>query len=198
MKFWSLLLTSLTLTSIASDKTIKIWNAFDGKHESTMEGHSQGISDVAWASDSLSLCSASDDKTVRIWSLETVLAYCILHICWADCALTARGEKEEEWEEGVRRYFLVLHLIGGKMIILCIMRGSNMFFISFFLACHIPFRDWLPRFSAAIPTTCSVSTTTLSQISSCLDHSTRLSGFGMSGKVLCDKAAFRAVRLTFF
>lgn len=44
----------------------------DGKYEATLEGHTQGISDVAWSSDSQNLCSASDDRTIRIWSLATV------------------------------------------------------------------------------------------------------------------------------
>lgn len=57
---------------IAADKTIKIWHALDGKYEATLEGHTQGISDVAWSSDSQNLCSASDDRTIRIWSLATV------------------------------------------------------------------------------------------------------------------------------
>lgn len=64
------------LTSLAAaDKTIKIWHALDGKYEATLEGHTQGISDVAWSSDSQNLCSASDDRTIRIWSLATVPTY---------------------------------------------------------------------------------------------------------------------------
>ncbi len=60
---------------LASDKTIKIWNALDGKFEMNLEGHSKGISDVAWSSDSRYVCSASDDKTIKIWDVTTV------HIC---------------------------------------------------------------------------------------------------------------------
>ena len=32
----------------------------------------QGISDVAWSTDSKLLCSASDDKTLKIWDFATV------------------------------------------------------------------------------------------------------------------------------
>lgn len=34
----------------------------------------QGISDVAWSSDSNLLVSASDDKTLKIWDLNSVRA----------------------------------------------------------------------------------------------------------------------------
>ena len=57
---------------LAADKTIKLWNSESGKLERTLNGHTQGISDVAWSSDSLYLCSASDDKTVRVWSITQV------------------------------------------------------------------------------------------------------------------------------
>lgn len=51
---------------------IKLWDAENGDIIHTFEGHSEGISDVAWSSNGEFLASASDDKTVRLWSLETV------------------------------------------------------------------------------------------------------------------------------
>lgn len=35
----------------------------------------QGISDVAWSSDSNLLVSASDDKTLKIWDVSSVRSY---------------------------------------------------------------------------------------------------------------------------
>lgn len=49
-----------------------IWGATDGKFEQVLEGHTSGISDIAWSSDSRYICSASDDKTIKIWDLNTV------------------------------------------------------------------------------------------------------------------------------
>lgn len=56
----------------AADNTVKIWHALDGKYHMTLEGHSEGISDVAWSYDSQWLCTASDDTTIRVWSLDSV------------------------------------------------------------------------------------------------------------------------------
>ena len=55
-----------------ADKLIKLWNAYTGDFIRTMAGHTEGVSDIAWSSDSELIASASDDKTVRIWSAETV------------------------------------------------------------------------------------------------------------------------------
>lgn len=90
---------------LAADKTIRIWNALDGKFESILKGHTQascrqslltagaqaapacvrltcrarvplgvgqGVSDVAWSSDSRYICSGSDDKTVKVWDVNEV------------------------------------------------------------------------------------------------------------------------------
>ena len=38
-----------------------------------MFSYLQGISDVAWSTDSKLLTSASDDKTLKIWDFATVM-----------------------------------------------------------------------------------------------------------------------------
>ena len=57
---------------IAADKEIKIWDVFSGNILRTMVGHTEGLSDVAWSSNSEIIASASDDKTIRIWSVANV------------------------------------------------------------------------------------------------------------------------------
>jgi WD40 repeat protein len=56
----------------ASDKLIKLWDSYSGEIIRTLEGHTEGISDIAWSHDGEYLASASDDKTIRIWSLDLV------------------------------------------------------------------------------------------------------------------------------
>ena len=59
---------------LAADKVIKLWNAFTGEFIKTLSGHTEGISDIAWAFDNELLASASDDKTIRLWNPNTVSA----------------------------------------------------------------------------------------------------------------------------
>ena len=57
---------------IAADKLIKLWDSRTGEFIQNFEGHTKGISDIAWSSNSTLLASGSDDKTVRLWDLNTV------------------------------------------------------------------------------------------------------------------------------
>lgn len=94
------------LLCIAADKTIRIWNTTSNVSSSTsstsftssssftnnngtttnndavhtLEGHTQGVSDIAWSPDGQYLASASDDGTVRLWNVETVRKIIILQI----------------------------------------------------------------------------------------------------------------------
>ena len=56
----------------AADKMIKIWSAYTGQIIRTLEGHTAGLSDIAWSTDNVYLASASDDTTIRIWNVDMV------------------------------------------------------------------------------------------------------------------------------
>jgi COMPASS component SWD3 len=61
------------LASASADKSLKVWHAYSARDPlAVMEGHTQGVSDVAWAPDGAYLASASDDTTLRVWDVETV------------------------------------------------------------------------------------------------------------------------------
>lgn len=55
-----------------AEKVVKIWSPETGEFLRNLSGHTQGLSDIAWSSDSVYLASASDDTTIRIWDVETV------------------------------------------------------------------------------------------------------------------------------
>lgn len=55
-----------------ADKLVKLWDVENGDIIRTLQGHTEGVSDIAWSVDSDYLASASDDKTIWIWSMETV------------------------------------------------------------------------------------------------------------------------------
>jgi COMPASS component SWD3 len=57
---------------LGAEKVVKIWNPENGDFIRDLSGHTQGLSDIAWSSDSTFLASASDDTTIRIWNVERV------------------------------------------------------------------------------------------------------------------------------
>lgn len=57
---------------IAADNSIKIWSPFTGELIRNLNGHTKGLSDIAWSTDGSYLASASDDTTIRIWNVDTV------------------------------------------------------------------------------------------------------------------------------
>ena len=55
-----------------NDKVVKIWSPYTGELIRNLNGHTKGLSDIAWSSDSVYLASASDDQTIRIWDVDSV------------------------------------------------------------------------------------------------------------------------------
>src|SRR6267154_1366217 len=59
----------------AADNVAKIWSPFSGELIRNLNGHTKGLSDVAWSPTSVHLATASDDHTIRIWDVDSVCTY---------------------------------------------------------------------------------------------------------------------------
>ncbi|ETO02208.1 wd-40 repeat family protein/notchless protein, partial [Reticulomyxa filosa] len=59
------------IASASFDKTVRIWDALNGKFICKLFGHVQSVYRVCWSADSRMLASASKDSTVKIWNLKT-------------------------------------------------------------------------------------------------------------------------------
>lgn len=68
----ALVLSSSRIFHKGNDNVVKIWSPTTGELIRNLTGHSKGISDIAWTSDSVYLASASDDQTIRIWDVDSV------------------------------------------------------------------------------------------------------------------------------
>ena len=68
---WHSRRTALCLASASYDETVRLWNPTTGQEVQKLEGHTSGVSAVAFSQDGSLLASASDDETVRLWNPTT-------------------------------------------------------------------------------------------------------------------------------
>jgi ribosome assembly protein 4 len=57
-----------TIASCGADKSVKLWNAADGRFITTLRGHVAAVYHISWSLDSRMLVSGSRDSTIKLWS----------------------------------------------------------------------------------------------------------------------------------
>lgn len=62
------------LATASLDGTVALLSPSSLAVIATLRGHTGGVSDLSWSTDSFYLCSASDDRTLRIWDFRPILS----------------------------------------------------------------------------------------------------------------------------
>jgi WD40 repeat protein len=58
------------LASGSADYTIKLWSIESQKEVTTLQGHFESVTSIAFSPDEKYLASGSQDKTLKLWSVE--------------------------------------------------------------------------------------------------------------------------------
>jgi WD40 repeat protein len=71
------------IASASGDRTVQVWNAFDGSDVYTYSGHADSVYTVAWSPDGTHITSAGNDMTVQVWNATGGFPYTYTgHTSW--------------------------------------------------------------------------------------------------------------------
>ena len=75
-----------TIVSGSFDRTVKVWDARDGRLRRSLEGHTAWVSAVALSPDGSTIVSGSHDRTIRAWDLASGESQMLF---WNDAAISS-------------------------------------------------------------------------------------------------------------